>query len=80
MFHGEAALLRAALAAISFTQIGTLTRLGQALDELPMIATVNALLFTTLELQTGKVSHAFFFAPLALHLSLPNLTRDGAAR
>ncbi len=35
---------------------GTLTRLGQALDELPMIATVNALLFTTLELQAGKVS------------------------
>ena len=64
MFHGK---LRSARAfsrlpppplQLLFCRLGTLTRLGQALDELPMIAVVNACLFTTMELQSGQVSRA----------------------
>ena len=44
-------------------QTGTLTRLGQAFDELPMIATVNACLFTTMELQIDQVLCAVFAPP-----------------
>jgi hypothetical protein len=55
MFHGKISSQHEAHTSISFAQAGTLTRLGQAFDELPMIAVVNACLFTTMELQAGQV-------------------------
>ena len=55
MFHGKIVLQLAQPASFSLAHAGTLTRLGQAFDELPMIAVVNACLFTTMELQAGQV-------------------------
>jgi hypothetical protein len=60
MFHGKAAVPLAFCLAMVIAHAGTLTRLGQAFDELPMIATVNACLFTTMELQIDKVHCAGF--------------------
>ena len=62
MFHGKAARRPADVASLSYAHAGTLTRLGQAFDELPMIATVNACLYTTMELQAGYVICASFVA------------------
>jgi hypothetical protein len=64
----------------SFSPAGTLTRVGQAFDELPMIATINALLFTTMELQTGQVGSAFlFFLCLKEIVTICSSTICGAA-
>ena len=62
MFHGKCALKHITPPAFSSVPQGTLTRLGQAFDELPMIAVVNACLFTTMELQVGQVRRARFGA------------------
>jgi hypothetical protein len=60
MFHGKAAAPLACLPTMFIVHTGTLTRLGQAFDELPMIATINACLFTTMELQIDQVPCAVF--------------------
>ncbi len=52
------------VASLSHAHAGTLTRLGQAFDELPMIATVNACLYTTMELQAGYVRCVSFMASI----------------